>query len=370
MSTYSLARDAMVAWAGSGSNLGPWWPALLVALPLALSSVLSSAAGAPSASASARALLDATPLAARRELQQPFTDAARSDWHYTPRRRAGIAWRDMSNAQREKATALLSSALTDGGLSKVRAVMALEIALRKLETFGSSRDPENYAIAIFGAPGDGSGHWGWRIEGHHLSLHFTLDGDRYVATLPQFMGANPAVVPRDIEQGPRRGTRVLGSEEELARRLSSSLDEKERRAAVFDSRPYGDIVTRNLAKLSPLTPVGIELGDLPAAKQAALLELITVFAEHLRPELAEARLARVRAGGLPSIRFGWAGSFTPGEPHYFRIQGAGFLIELDNSGGNHIHSVWRDFHGDWGRDILGEHYAQAKGQGHSHAGQR
>jgi hypothetical protein len=275
----------------------------------------------------------------------------------------------MNAAQREKATALLSSALTDAGLGKVRAVMALEIALRKLETFGSSRDPENYAIALFGAPGV-SGHWGWRIEGHHLSLHFTLEGDRYVATLPQFMGANPAVVPRDIEQGPRRGTRVLASEEDLARRLLSSLDEKERGAAVFDSRTYGDIVTRNQARLSPLAPVGVKLGDLSAAKQAALLELITVFAEHLRPELAEARLARVRSGGLASIRFGWAGSPTPGEPYYFRIQGAGFLIELDNSGGNHIHSVWRDFDGDWGRDILGEHYSHAKGSGHSHAGGR
>lgn len=372
MSTYSLARDSMVAWAGLGawSGPGPWWPALLIALALALGSALSSATGAPSASAAALALLDATPPAARRELQQPFTDAARSDWHYTPRRRAGIAWKDMSPAQREKTTALLASALTDAGLDKVRAVMALEIALRKLETFGSSRDPENYAIALFGAPGGGSGHWGWRIEGHHLSLHFTLQGDRYVATLPQFMGANPAVVPRDIEHGPRGGTRVLGSEEDLARRLLSSLDDKERGVAVFDSRPYGDIVTRNLAKLSPLAPVGIELGVLSAAKQATLLELITVFAEHLRPELAEARLARAHAGGLSSIRFGWAGSLTPGAPHYFRIQGARFLIELDNSGGNHIHSVWRDFEGDWGRDVLGEHYSAAKGSGHSHAGAR
>lgn len=372
MSTYSLARDSMVALAGCGawSGMGTWWPALLLALPLALGSVLSSAAGAPSASAAALALLDATPLSARQELQQPFTDAARSDWHYTPRRRAGIAWKDMSAAQREKTTALLGSALTDAGLNKVRAVMALEIALRKLETFGSSRDPENYAIAIFGAPKSGSAHWGWRIEGHHLSLHFTLEGDRYVATLPQFMGANPAVVPRDIEQGPRAGTRVLGSEEDLARKLLRSLDAKERSVALFDSQPYGDIVTRNRAQLSPLAPVGVELGELSAAKQALLLELVTVFAEHLRPELAEARLARVRAGGLASIRFGWAGSPAPGKPHYFRIQGPRFLIELDNSGGNHIHSVWRDFDGDWGRDILGEHYSAAPHDGHSHAGGR
>jgi len=97
-----------------------------------------------------------------------------------------------------------------------------------------------------------------------------------------------------------------------------------------------------------------------------VLKLIGVFAEHLQPELAQARLARVRAVPLDGIRIGWAGSGRPGEPHYFRIQGADFLIEFDNSGGNHIHSVWRDFDGDFGRDVLGEHYRKAEGSGHRH----
>jgi hypothetical protein len=339
---------------------------LLVTLPFGLATVVASAAPGPSPSAAALTLIRATPAGAQSKLSQPFTDAARSDWHYTPRRRTGIAWRDMDAAQREASTALLRSALSLAGLDKVRAVMALEIALRELETFGSSRDPENYAIAIFGVPSAHGNRWGWRIEGHHLSLHFTLEGDQHVATLPQFMGANPARVPRDMKQGgPRQGARVLGTEEDVARLLMSTLAGAERASALFDARPYGDIITRNAAKVSPLSPVGVKLGDLSASQQATLLQLITTFAEHLRPDLTEARLARVRAGGLPSIRFGWAGSLTPGEPHYFRIQGATFLIELDNSGGNHVHSVWRDFEGDWGRDILGEHYAHSSAE-HSH----
>jgi hypothetical protein len=348
-----------------------WLSALLVGAPIVFASVAAGAAATTSPALAARQLIDATPENMLAALRQPFSDAARSDWHYTPRRRTGIAWRDMNQREREATTALLRTALTDAGLDKVRAVMALEIALRELETFGSSRDPHNYALAIFGEPSTEPRHWGFRLEGHHLSLHFTLQGDRYVATLPQFMGANPALVAEDVKgEGPRKGTRVLGVEEDLARSLLQALRGQQRAAALFDTRTYGDIVTRNAAKLSPLAPVGVKLAELGPAEQAALLKLISAFADHLQPELAEARLARVRSGGLDSIRFGWAGSAEARKPFYFRIQGATFLIELDNSGGNHVHSVWRDFAGDWGRDLLGEHYSTGPSQGHSHRARR
>jgi hypothetical protein len=356
-------------------------PGLLFATPLGM--VVAAAAGvavtgAPSASRAALELQQSTPAGDRKQLDQPFSDAARSDWHYVPRSRTGIAWRDMNARQREATSQLLRSALSDAGVAKVHAVMALEIALRELESSGSRRDPGNYAIALFGTPlpaspaaSSGEQPWGWRIEGHHLSLHFTLQGDRYLSTLPQFMGANPALVPRDIANGgPARGTRVLAQEEDLARQLMAALPERERAVALFDKRTYGDIVTRNAQKLNPLTPVGSAWHQLPAAEQALLLRLVRAFAEHLRPELVEQRLERVRSGGLDSLRFGWAGSLTRGEPFYFRIQGATFLIELDNSGGNHIHSVWRDFEGDWGRDVLAEHYRGAAGTGHMHQAPR
>ena len=320
----------------------------------------------PSApSAAALRLVEATPAADRAALLLPFTDAARSDWHYTPRGRDGLAWKAMSAAQRESSTALMRSALSDSGLAKVRALMSLEIALRELETFGPTRDPDNYAFAVYGEPGGAA--WGWRIEGHHLSLHFTLSADRYVATLPQFFGANPAVVPRDVAApGPRKGFRLLGSEEDLARQWLGGLSATQRNAAVFEARPFGDIVTRNAARVNPLAPVGLEFAAMNAEQQGLVLKLIAAFADALRPELAEARLARVRAGTLESIRVGWAGSVTRGEPHYLRIQGATFLIEFDNSGGNHVHAVWRDFSGDWGRDVLAEHYRRAGSEGTPH----
>ena len=362
-------------WAAGSGPAGAWLWALLCASALALASVHAGAAEPSGASAAAQRLREATPGGQRRELEQPFTDTARSDWSYVPRSRSGIPWGDMNSAQREATTQLLRTALTNAGVDKVRAIMALEIALRELETFGRSRDPHNYAIALFGLPEPGAA-WGWRIEGHHLSLHFSLLGDHYVSTLPQFMGANPALVPRDIPSGPRQGVRVLSEEEDLARQLMAALEPAQRSTALFSAQPYGDIVTKSARQLSPLSPVGIGMNELSAAQQAILLKLITAFAAHLQPELLEARLARVRAGQLGTIRFGWAGSLVPtslapnsqvhGEPYYFRIAGAKFLIEFDNSGGNHVHSVWRDADADWGRDILAEHYRRAASQGHSH----
>ena len=338
----------------------------LAALGALVAMVVPASAQPLTASAAALRLRDATPPAQRASLMQPFALEARSDWHYTPRRRAGVAWREMSGAQRTATTELLRSALSESGLDKVRAVMALEIALRELETFGLQRDPENYAVALYGEPSDDEKAWGWRIEGHHLSLHWTLQGDRYVATLPQFFGANPARVPRDFGQAVRGGTRVLGREEDLARALLSSLSPQQRGQAIFDTRPYGDIVTRNAERAVAPQPQGIDFAALSSAQQAQLLSLITAFAEHLKPELVQARLARVRANdGLQTLRFGWAGAGEPGQPFYFRVQGSAFLIEFDNSGGNHVHSVWRDFDGDWGRDVLADHYRSA-GPGHRH----
>ncbi|HWO11956.1 MAG TPA: DUF3500 domain-containing protein [Polyangiaceae bacterium] len=346
---------------------GAWIAALLLSLPLSVATVGARAAE-PTASAAAQELVALTAGEARAKLLQPFSDEARSDWSYVPRERAGVAWKELNPAQRTAATTLLRTALSAPGLDKIHAVMALEIALRELESGSPRRDPENYAIAIFGTPSASGEAWGFRLEGHHLSLHFTLQNDRFLSTLPQFMGSNPALVPRDMPGGgPRAGTRVLGEEEDLARRLMGALDPARAALAHFDTRTYGDIYSKNAKTLQPMSPVGVEFRALPAAEQATLLRLIAVFASHLRPELSEARLARVRSGGLDSIRFGWAGSLERGKPFYYRIQGATFLIELDNSGGNHIHSVWRDFEGDWGRDVLGEHYRNAGApHGHSH----
>ncbi|APV52380.1 hypothetical protein BWI17_09520 [Betaproteobacteria bacterium GR16-43] len=291
----------------------------------------------------------------RSKLVLPFEDAKRTDWHYTPRSRPGLSFADLDTRGREAVHKLLRTALSEAGHRRVVNIIELELVLRE-SPFGLSliRDPEKYSIVFFGAP-DATKTWGWRFEGHHLSLNFTLRGDRVAAT-PSFFGANPA----EVRTGPRKGLRALAPEEDEARKFFALLDEAQRRAVVIDTRSYGDIVTTNQDLVSPIDNRGLEARALTPPQRAQLRKLVEVYADSFEPGLRAARLARVDEGGMESVRFAWAGATTRGAgPHYYRIQGPKFLIEYDASqdDGNHVHTVWRDFTGDFGRDLLRDHYS-------------
>jgi hypothetical protein len=311
----------------------------------------------------AEKVLAALPEPARAKVQREFSDSDRLDWHFTPRSRNGVALKELDAKGREAIHALLRQALSAAGYRKLVNIIELEQVLREIETFGMMRDPERYHLTVYGKP-DRKAAWGWRFEGHHLSLNFTLAGERLAVDTPSFFGANPALVAK----GPKKGLRALAAEEDEARAFLEMLSEEQRREAVFESRTYGDIVTGNADKVDPLNPVGIEAAKLDERQRAQLLKLIETYAESFEPGLATARMARVREGGIGRIRFGWAGATERGKQHYYRIQGPLFLIEYDASqgGGNHIHTVWRDFNGDFGRDFLRLHYEGAKGTSHKH----
>jgi Protein of unknown function (DUF3500) len=344
---------------------------ILAAVCLTAVAVGASAQDGPHASSAAATrmrvaadrVLASLPPAARDKVGRSFDDRDRIDWHYTPRSRNGVALKELDAQGRDAVHALLKEALSATGYRKVVNIVELELVLREIETFGLMRDPERYHLTIYGTP-SATAAWGWRFEGHHVSLNFTLAGDKIAVDAPSFLGANPANVTR----GPKMGFRALAAEEDEARALLTLLTDAQRREAVFDSRTYGDIVTGNVAKVDPLQPVGIAASSMTESQRAQLVKLVTVYAATFENGLAQARMARVAEGGIDKIRFGWAGATERGKPHYYRVQGPQFLIEYDASqdGGNHIHSVWRDFTGDFGRDLLREHYENAKGTTHKH----
>ena len=307
--------------------------------------------------------LAALPEAARVKVQKSFDDPDRLDWHFTPRSRNGVAFKELDAKGREAIHALLRQALSAAGYRKVVNIIELEIVLREIETFGMMRDPERYHFTVYGKP-DRKAAWGWRFEGHHLSLNFTLAGERMAVDSPSFFGANPANVPKGL----KKGLRVLAAEEDEARALLALLSEAQRREAVFEERTFGDIVTGNAEKVDPIKPVGLAASKMDEKQRAQLLKLVETYASSFETALAQARMARVREGGVENIRFGWAGALERGKRHYYRVQGPLFLIEYDASqnDGNHIHTVWRDFNGDFGRDLLKQHYEATKGTPHKH----
>jgi hypothetical protein len=306
----------------------------------------------------------------RAEATFAFDSGERFRFHFIPIEsfpRQGLRLRDMTAEQRERAQELLRAGLSARGFLTTRQIIELEGILRDLEGPGRrlARDPDEYLVAIFGTPSR-AGTWGWRFEGHHLSLHFTVVGGSAVASSPAFFGANPA----EVREGPRRGLRPLALEEDAARALVLSLDDAQRAVAVISDVAPRDIVTGAELDIAPLSPTGISTERLTELQRAMLMELIRAYTSHMADEVAAQRMARLERAGTDAITFAWAGDVVRGAPHYYRVQGPTFLIEYDNTqnDANHIHSVWRDFGGDFGRDLLREHLREAHdgGDGHRH----
>ncbi len=311
-----------------------------------------------------------------------FTDDQRFDWHFVPQDRKGLPLKEMNDAQRKAAMSLLNSALSQNGYKKATSIISLEPVLAQLE--GEKRrfprDPELYYVTIFGEPGKGD--WGFRFEGHHISQNFTVIKGKTVVDAPSFFGTNPA----QVLSGPQKGMRVLGPEEDLGRALIMALDEKQRKQAIYDPKAPGDILSFDKRTVSPLDKVGIKASELNG-KQAAMLEkLLEEYIGNVPDEVAALRRAKLKNTKKDELLFAWSGPVekVPGgykleardqagaaaptgqtlgfQGHYYRIQAPTFLIEYDNTqnNANHIHSVWRDFSGDWGRDLLAEHYQTTK----------
>jgi hypothetical protein len=289
-----------------------------------------------------------------------FEDAERINWHFVPRARRGLPLKEMSPEQQELARRILRTALSQRGYLKANTIIELELVLREMGQNPRVRDPELYYFSVFGSPGPEQ-PWGLRAEGHHLSLNFTIVGDSLVATAPAFMGADPA----EVRAGSRAGLRPLAAEEDLARELIHALDEAQRAVAVIANVTPRDIVTGAAARVEPLSPIGIRVTELRADQVQLLVRLIDEYLGRMAGPLAERRRAALVQTDFGEVAFAWAGSIQRGRPHYYRIQGPSFLIEYDNTqnNANHIHTVWRDFEGDFGRDLLREHYRDGP---HSH----
>ena len=283
-----------------------------------------------------------------------FDDEERHNWHFVPRERKGIPWAQMNTTQQHLAHALLSTGLSGRGYADVTTIMSLEEILLALEKGkGPKRDPELYFFTVFGTPGD-RGTWGWRFEGHHVALNFTIVDGKGVASAPAFLGANP----HEVKEGPRKGLRTLAAEQDMGFALVRSLDEAQRKSAVLSEKAPGDTVTRNSRKADVGEPKGVTFAELKPDQQAMLRSLVELYATRMRDELARQDLAAIESAGWDKVRFAWAGGTEPGVGHYYRLHGPTFLVEYDNTQNeaNHVHTVWRDLKNDFGEDLLRQHY--------------
>lgn len=289
----------------------------------------------------------------RAKAMMSFDDADRSRWHFVPREmhaRKGLLVQDMSTEVRPLAHGLLHSGLGQPGYLKATTIMSLESVLHRLEPGGKlERNPELYYFSVFGEP-SAKTRWGWRVEGHHLSLSFVIDQGCILSATPAFFGANPARIKDGTS---RTGLVTLPREEDLARKLFQMLKDEQRKAALIAEKPPSDIRAPTL-KLPEDERVGLPASRMNEAQTAALWNLITEYAQRMPAAVADVWLREIRDAGTGKIHLAWAGGDQPGQPHYYRIEGPTFLIEYanvqngsDGQPANHIHSVWRSMLNDF-----------------------
>jgi Protein of unknown function (DUF3500) len=343
--------------------------------------------------------------ASQREIGcRPFPDdQERRLWYYTPTDHGGLPLAAMGPTQHRKVHRLVATGLSKRGYVTVALIMGLENILDEVEGFSVNfarergRDPTLYYITIFGEPGRDA-PWGWRFGGHHVSLHYTIIGGEVVASMPNFLGADPADSPM---LGPHLH-RPLAAAEDLGRELFRALDGEKRARALGSRVAPDDTISSNRVKLEeghrplPMTqifreriteglegrarliaslgleevhldalsftvePKGIAVSALDAGQTSILRELLNSFLGRLPDELADQQASLVERE-FDRLKFLWAGGAERGQPHYYRIQGERVYIEYDNvqRGANHIHTVWRDLANDFGGDALARHYAES-----------
>ena len=308
----------------------------------------------------ANSLLASLSSSQRAQVTFDFDSDERERWHFIPPEafeRKGVPLKEMNETQRAQAHELLRSGLSQRGYTTAQDIMEAEGILGLLEGEGRQfpRDPELYYVQVFGEPSTDD-TWGWRWTGHHLSLQYTIVDGNITVSAPSFFSANPAEVP----SGPRVGMRAIGRQEDTGRELFGTLTPAQREIAIIADEAPSSVVSAIVPEIDPLSPVGISATELNSVQRVLLMDIIDSWIDLMNDEIASLRRSRVLSGGTDNITFAWAGGPLRNDVSYFRVQGPSFLIEFAwaMEDPNHIHSGWRDFNGDFGRDVLREHLEQ------------
>ena len=282
-------------------------------------------------------------------------DPAKSRWHYLPHdsfTREGLSLSEMSQEQIDKTYNLLETYLSESGYDQMQQIIDLENYLAVVENNPYKRDASKYYIAFYGTPNKDS-LWAWSFEGHHISLNFTITANA-ISFAPSFWGSNPGIIP----DGPEKGKIILETDHNLGLQLVNSLSPKQKTIALVSTKTYGEILTMNQSAVQFFKNNGISLGQLKPPQKELLRKIVFHHLDRMEKTVSKKTRQLLEKENWEEITFTWAGKFEKLKAHYYRIQGKSFLIEYDNSqnNGNHIHLVWREFDGDFGRDLIREHY--------------
>ena len=306
--------------------------------------------------AAAQAVLSSLNDDQRAKAVRPIDDPLRKDWHFIPRERQGVLLSDLDTEQKTRVHQLMQTALSDSGYLKATDIIWLEMLLYEMSDRSPMRDPGRYALVIFGDPTDDTAAWGWRLEGHHLSINLTYTPEG-IGVTPLFFGASPAVV----QQGPLAGKRVLADAHNLAIELAQSMTHEQREKMMLGEKPR-DVITGPGRENALEELIGISSSELNERQQLMLLGLVGTYWDTLEHQHRTELVNRVLVGeDWPELfRIAWAGPIDADGVFYYRLMSVSgrFVIEYSCQGPTHVHAVLHDLTDPLQQDLLKQHFEQ------------
>jgi hypothetical protein len=323
---------------------------------------MSSPALAPASALTTRVkgFLSGLDLAQRKAASFAWDSSTWRNWNYYGASgyvKPGLRLEQMSASQKDEAWALFNEVLSPFGLEKARNVMALQDVLMELGDGVGQRSTERFSVSVFGTPDaigpDTTGPnttrtWGLRLEGHHLSLSFTVRDGNLVSVTP----AAFAVRPNRVTTGKHAGLNTLKGEEQLARRIFADLSPKRQARALIRASHLSNILSDAGQERNHAKKVGLPFSEFTAGQQDLAWQLIETYAvAPYAPSLASAQKARVRSGDPAGIHFAWYGANERDKSFGYRLIGDTFVIELGciDSEAQHIHPIYHDLGNVLGR---------------------
>ena len=279
--------------------------------------------------------------------------------------RHGMPLFAMTDAQVERAFALLKESLSAQGYQTARNIMRLNETVMEMTGRTDEFGEDLYWLSIMGTPSERE-PWGWQIDGHHLNVNFFVLGDQVVMT-PAFLGSEPV----QALSGKYACTRVFETEEARGLTLMRALSAEQRAKAIVAPELPRDLFTTAFRDNCELKYEGIRYTDLSANQHDLLLSLIDSHVGRLRPDHAQVKMQEAMSH-LSETHFSWRGGCEADSVFYYRIHSPVLLVEFDHQNGqafpdhkehykDHIHVIVRSPNGnDYGKDLLRQHYEQSK----------
>ncbi len=281
----------------------------------------------------------------------PLNDISRVQWDNLPFElvtRKGIQIKDLADSQRIIIHQLLRTVLSQQGYQKIMFIIQYDEATH--ERLKTANNPIfnrygnlNYWFTIFGDPGKDK-IWGWKFEGHHISLNFTYSPGGVTCT-PMFTGINPALT----QTGPYAGFNIMFEENQFGNQLFNSLSPDLKQKAVVSELPVDADVTTKTGKEPHLkAKLGVNYLEMDAPQQLLVENILKAWVENLAPTLAKEKMQIILAH-KKDLYFTWKGTLNSNELHYYALHNDHFIIEFTNRDGGigHYHTLWRDLSEDF-----------------------